>query len=156
MALDPFIDLERRLPDQFSRTVLAGAIAALRSDNPLRAHHFATSIRELIGHILHTLAPDASVVKADWYRAEDNKPTRRQRATYAVQGGMSDSRVEALGFDIADMHKQLSDAGLTDILYQADRDYMIADVPSRWDIGGASVCGAGGRYRSDECGLTVL
>jgi hypothetical protein len=46
--------------------------------------------------------------------------------------------------------------GLTDILYQRDGDYCIADVPSRWDIGGASVCGAGGRYRSDECGLTVL
>ena len=46
--------------------------------------------------------------------------------------------------------------GLTDILYQVDRDYMIADVPSRWDIGGASVCGAGGRYRSDECGRMVL
>ncbi len=27
----------------------------------------------------------------------------------------------------------------------------MAFVPSRWDEGGAKVCGAGGRYRSDEC-----
>ena len=46
--------------------------------------------------------------------------------------------------------------GLTDILYQRDGDYSIAAVPSRWDNGGAKVCGAGGRYRRDECGLTVL
>jgi hypothetical protein len=46
--------------------------------------------------------------------------------------------------------------GLTDILYQRDRDYCIAVVPSRWDNGGAKACGAGGRYPSDECGLTVL
>ena len=46
--------------------------------------------------------------------------------------------------------------GLTDFLYQRDGDYCIAAVPSRWDIGGANVCGAGGRYPSDECGLTVL
>jgi hypothetical protein len=47
-------------------------------------------------------------------------------------------------------------SGLTDILYQRDGDYSIAVVPSRWDNGGAKVCGAGGRYRSEECGLTVL
>jgi len=47
-------------------------------------------------------------------------------------------------------------AGLTDFLNQHDGDYCIADVPSRWDIGGAKVWGAGGRYRSAEWGLTVL
>lgn len=48
------------------------------------------------------------------------------------------------------------DHSLTDILYQHDGDYCIADVPSRWDIGGAQVCGAGGRYPSEECGRIVL
>jgi hypothetical protein len=46
--------------------------------------------------------------------------------------------------------------GLTDILYQRDGDYCIADVPSRRATVGAKVCGAGGRYPSDEWGLTVL
>jgi len=50
----------------------------------------------------------------------------------------------------------LKQAGLTDFLNQHDGDYCIADVPSRWDIGGAKVWGAGGRYRSAEWGLTVL
>ena len=39
---------------------------------------------------------------------------------------------------------QLPD-GLTAFLYQRHGGYCIADVPSRWDIGGAKVCGAGGR-----------
>ena len=46
--------------------------------------------------------------------------------------------------------------GLTDILYQHDADYCIADLPSRWGGSGAKLWGAGGRYPSDECGLTVL
>ena len=35
--------------------------------------------------------------------------------------------------------------GLTSFLYQRHRGYCIAVVPSRWDNGGAKVCGAGGR-----------
>ena len=46
--------------------------------------------------------------------------------------------------------------GLTDILHQRDGDYCIARVPSRMETVGAKVWGAGGRYPSDECGLTVL
>mgnify|MGYP001598364059 FL=1 len=46
--------------------------------------------------------------------------------------------------------------GLTDYLYQRDGGYCIAVVPSRWDDSGAKVCGAGGRYPSDEWGLRVL
>ena len=50
-------------------------------------------------------------------------------------------------------HRQ---TGLTDILYQCDGDYCMADAPSRRDTVGAEGWSAGGRYPSDECGLTVL
>jgi len=110
MSSDPFSALAEILPDAFSKTMLAGAVAALQADNPLRAHHFATSIRELIGYLLHKLGPDEQVVTAPWYKKEEDRPTRRQRATFAIQGGMSDALVESLGIDISEMQKQLSDA----------------------------------------------
>lgn len=43
-----------------------------------------------------------------------------------------------------------------DILDQRVRDYCIVSISSRWFVTGANVCGAGGRYPSAECGLTVL
>jgi len=110
MANDPFTALAEMLPDEFSKKMLAGAIAALQAQNPLRAHHFATSIRELIGYILHKLGPDAQVEAAIWFKKVEDRPTRRQRATFAIQGGMSDALVESLGIDTADMQKELSDA----------------------------------------------
>lgn len=110
MPNDPLSDLAPRLPDDFSRTLFAGAAAALKADNPLRAHHFATSIRELIGHLLHTLAPDDLVTQAPWYRAEEERPTRRQRAMFAVQGGLSDALVESVGLDTSEMQSALSNA----------------------------------------------
>lgn len=45
---------------------------------------------------------------------------------------------------------------LTDILDQADRDYCMAAWGSSVSMMAVDVCGAGGRYPSDECGRTVL
>lgn len=106
-SADPFVALAKMLPDEFSQTLLAGAAASLCSDNPVRGHNFAATLRELIGHLLHKLAPDELVTKAPWYKTEADKPTRRQRATFAVQGGMSDKMVESLGLDITDMRNAL-------------------------------------------------
>lgn len=107
---DPFSALASALPDDFSRTLLASAIETLDSPNALRAHHFASTVRELVSHVLHTLAPDDQVKNASWYKEEVDKPTRRQRATYAVQGGMPDAVVDALGVHRADMQTELGDA----------------------------------------------
>jgi len=52
--------------------------------------------------------------------------------------------------------QKCGERGLTAFLYQRDRYYCMAVVPSRWDNGGTNVCGAGGRYPSDEWGRTVL
>lgn len=38
-----------------------GAISSLQSDNPDKVRHVTTSIRELLGHLLRTVAPDSEV-----------------------------------------------------------------------------------------------
>jgi hypothetical protein len=112
MSDDPFAALAPALPDDFSRTLLGSAIETLGSNNALRAHHFASTVRELVTHVLHTLAPDDQMTEASWYQQEPgtDRPTRRQRATYAVQGGMPDAAVDALGIDRAEMQAELRDA----------------------------------------------
>lgn len=61
-----------------------GAKRALHSSNPDRVRHFAISLRELLTHVLHRLAPDDEV--REWStRPEhfsDNRPTRMARLLY--------------------------------------------------------------------------
>lgn len=90
--------------------LLDGALDVLQSANPLRAHLYATAMRELLGHTLHTRAPDALVEACSWYVAEEDRPTRRQRATFAIQGGMPNAVVDSLGLDASDMQKELTSA----------------------------------------------
>lgn len=103
-------ELEDNLPDAFSRTLLKGGLEALNSENPIRAHLFATALRELIGHLLHLFAPDQEVSNCGWFRPEAEKPTRRQRATYAIQGGLPDATVSTLGIDPRWLHSEMRDA----------------------------------------------
>jgi hypothetical protein len=100
--------LEELLPDDFSKTLLAGGLAVLGSDNPIRAHLFAAALREAVGHLLHSLAPDEDLIQAIWFKKEADRPTRRQRMTYSIQGGIADEMVERLGIDATNMHR---DAG---------------------------------------------
>ena len=61
-----------------------GAQASLTSANPDHVRHFATSLRELFTHVLHTLAPDDKVRAwsslPEYY--DHNKPTRKARLNY--------------------------------------------------------------------------
>lgn len=61
-----------------------GAKAALATDNPDRARHVATSLRELMTHILHLLSPDEDVRRwsTDPSHYDEGKPTRRARLLY--------------------------------------------------------------------------
>lgn len=95
------------LVDDFSRQVLAGAKRVAEDvENPIRLNLFAAAVRELFGHTLHTLAPDANVLACGWYKPEPNTsgPTRRQRAKYATQGGLADAFIEDAGVDVAHLH----------------------------------------------------
>jgi hypothetical protein len=110
MAIEKIDDLSARLPNDYCRTVLAGGVMVLESENPIRAHLFAAALRELVGYLLHSAAPDEEILAASWYEALEDRPTRRQRATFAVQGGLSDAMVERLGIEPADMHRDLGKA----------------------------------------------
>lgn len=64
---------------------LDGARQSLTSENPDRARHLSTSLRELITHILYILAPDEKI--KEWiddpqYLDNKGKPTRRARLFY--------------------------------------------------------------------------
>jgi len=77
--------------DQFLRLVLKGCVRVGRDkENPLRGNFVASGLRELVGHVLHSLAPDEEVRRCVWFeQAKDTKTvTRRQRATYIVQAGL--------------------------------------------------------------------
>ena len=96
----------------FEQDLYASAFQNLADlNNKLRFNNFAYAIRELMRHVLNRLAPTESVIKCSWYRDETkeaNRPTRRQRAYYAVQGGLSDEYVKnALGIETATIHRAL-------------------------------------------------
>lgn len=82
--------------DAFMRTVLEGAFLVGESDNPIRGNLCAAAIRELTGHVLHSMAPDRRVTACSWYElVKDTKgPTRMQRVTYIVQGALPADFVE--------------------------------------------------------------
>ena len=101
-------ELRDLLPDAFSKQLLDGGLDVLGTANPIRAHLFAAAMREVITYLLHTMAPDDDVQAASWFKAEADKPTRRQRSTFAVQGGLSDSLVTKLGIDASEMHRQMA------------------------------------------------
>lgn len=64
--------------------LINGARQALNSENPDRARHVTTSVRELFTQVLHGLAPDAEI-KAwtnDKTHFHNNRPTRRARLLY--------------------------------------------------------------------------
>lgn len=82
--------------EDFAATVLQGALQVGQSSNPIRGNLCAAALRELAGHVLHSLAPNARVLDCCWYKPEPNTngPTRQQRATYIVQGGLPIDFVE--------------------------------------------------------------
>ena len=65
--------------------LLQGARKALHTNNPDRARHVTGSLRELMRHTLHELAPDDKIkawnTNPDYYYDKD-KPTRRARLLY--------------------------------------------------------------------------
>ena len=78
----------------FETNLFEAAIRNLEDKtNPLRFNNFAYAVREAVRHVLKRLAPDADVVRCAWYMNQTDRNggiTRRQRAYYAVQGGLSD------------------------------------------------------------------
>jgi hypothetical protein len=82
---------------------LQGARSSLKSSNPDRVRHFATSLRELFTHILHTLAPDDKVEAwSNTSKDYDNgKLTRKARLLYICRPLNHDEFSEFIEKDIA-------------------------------------------------------
>jgi hypothetical protein len=106
--------LRQRLPDQFSNDALNGALHVLgQADNKMRAHQFAGTLRELIGHVLGVMAPTAEVMRCSWFKQEKDVqgPTRRQRALYTCRGGLTDAFLkDTLKLKPGDLHRQFSES----------------------------------------------
>lgn len=100
--------------DEFLESLLEGAwLVARDKSNPIRGNLVASALREVFGHILHSLAPDAEVRKCTWFeQAKDTKTvTRRQKARFIVHAGLPTVFVEDdLKLVIADYVDPLLDA----------------------------------------------
>ncbi|GAA0574698.1 hypothetical protein GCM10009416_11750 [Craurococcus roseus] len=93
----------------FEKTVLSGCLRVVEDeDNPVRLNFFAAGVREIFGHVLHRLAPDREVSACSWFKQEPTTkgPTRKQRAKYATQGGLSDGFIEEAGIDVSHLHDE--------------------------------------------------
>jgi len=80
----PSVDDELATLDDKLLNLIKGARQSLTSDNPEKARHTITSLRELFTQVLHRLAPDDQVKV--WSTNDDhfynNRPTRRARLLY--------------------------------------------------------------------------
>lgn len=102
------------LAEDFMRTVLDGAVRVARDPaNPLRGNLFAAAMREVIGTMLHSVAPDADVKASAWFKPEtqDGRPSRGQRLSYWVRGGLEDRYVaKTLDLDLGQITADLRKA----------------------------------------------
>lgn len=82
--------------------LLQGARDSLASNNPDRARHVITSVRELFTQVLHSLAPDDNV--RGWSTNDqhfhNNRPTRRARLLYICRHINSDPFLRFIEDDV--------------------------------------------------------
>lgn len=98
----PSVDDELASFDNRMLNLLKGARESLKSDNPDRARHVTTSIRELFTHILHGLAPDDAIRTwtTDANNFHNNRPTRRARLLYICREFSSDPLTQFVEDDV--------------------------------------------------------
>ncbi len=85
------------LATEFERDLFnAGITYISNTKDPLRFNSFSFSIRELFRHILTRLSPNEKVVACSWFKpvTETKQPSRGQKITYAIQGGLSHKFIE--------------------------------------------------------------
>lgn len=128
--------VERFPDDTFLKTVLAGCYRVARDDeNPLRGNLLASGLRELVGHLLHQMAPDENVRNCAWFeQAKDTTTvTRRQRASFIIHAGLPiDFVSENLKLDVKAFANPLIEA--MDELSKATHvrpETIISDGPCR-------------------------
>jgi hypothetical protein len=134
--------LKARLPDDFSRLMLKGALRVVAdAGNPVRLHLFAPAVREMMKHALRVLAPNTDIKDCAWFvpREGQEKIWRVDRASYVIRAGLLDTFVEGeLGFELEEAAKSVANAieelnGLTHVKPTALRldEQDIADTAKR-------------------------
>jgi hypothetical protein len=108
-------ELSEKLPgDAFLESLLKGTwLVARDKSNPIRGNLVASALREIFGHVVHSLAPDAEVRRCTWFvQAKDtNTVTRRQKACFIVHAGLPTDFVEKeLNLTISDSVDPLLEA----------------------------------------------
>lgn len=114
--MDKTEKIKKLLTNAFELELFEASLANLKDkDNKLRYNNFAYSIRELSRHFLHNLSPNDQVKACTWFKEEtqDGAPSRNQRVKYAIQGGIDDSILEKLGFDVGEYHEVIRDVTKT-------------------------------------------
>ena len=141
--------LKPKVIDDFSRSCLEGARLALENpDNPSRPNFFSTAMRILFEHMMDTLAPIDAVMRCAWCKPEkdDGKPTRGQRITYAIQGGLSENFVTGqLHVDPQPLRRRLLDAVDECSRQIHAREYSVITDPKEQDaMAAATIAAIGG------------
>lgn len=106
-----FADQINELPDEFTQSLFAGSLRVLDDqDNPTRLHLFSAGLRELFHDLLKLFAPDNEVLSSEWCETKKAKDiSKRQRAKYAIQGGIKDEYLVSLGISADDLDKLRQD-----------------------------------------------
>lgn len=112
--LDRIETIKSFLNNGFERSLFDAAINNLNDkSNPLRFNNFAYAMRELVRHVLSRVSPSENVEKCAWYKneiGEKGKTSRRERITYAIQGGLANNFIEdSLGIDAKILKRKVKD-----------------------------------------------
>ncbi len=98
----PSVDDELASFDERLLALLKGARQSLDSDNPEKARHVTTSVREFFTHILHELAPDHEInqwtTDASYYH--NGRPTRRTRLLFICRTFSCDPLTKFIEHDV--------------------------------------------------------
>lgn len=98
----------------FEAALVKAAFDNLEVPGPLRFNNFGYSLRELLRHVFHRLAPDKSVQQCVWFNPAPTLRagiTRADRAKYMLQGGLSDHFVrEILDIEVPPVIRIISTA----------------------------------------------
>ena len=105
--LEHYAHEAKRLPDEFTKNLLLGSLRVLDDEaNLARLHLFAAGLRELFHDLLKLHAPDNEVLSSKWCQAQTAKDiSKRERAQFAIQGGILDETLVDLGISVDDLTK---------------------------------------------------
>jgi hypothetical protein len=99
--------LEKVNPDLMA--MWKGAVSAIDSNNPDKVRHFSVSMRELITHVIHTLAPDNKIKEwtTDPVYFHNKRPTRKARLNYICREIATGSFSDFMENDITSIIKMV-------------------------------------------------